>query len=118
MTGSTPSIDVWASVIRSTIANGPGLQFFEDEIQSQGFLFLDEYLDNIISKSTKEYVKSVELYYLVLTVFSPLIELVKTPGRRKDAHKNVRVVKDSAKKVKKTKPKVRGCCRCRSSAGG
>jgi hypothetical protein len=35
--------------------NDPGRQFFEDQVQFQGFLFLDEYLDNIWAAAKQEY---------------------------------------------------------------
>ena len=66
-----------------------GRQFFKDQIQQQGFLFLEDYLDNILAPSAKEeYVHSTSLTKLhYLTFYSPLIDLVKTPGRKKIAKK-------------------------------
>ncbi|RXW15515.1 hypothetical protein EST38_g10351 [Candolleomyces aberdarensis] len=49
------------------MANDSGREFFQQQVQTQGFLFLDDYLDNILSGTKQD----------------PLIELVKTPGRRK-----------------------------------
>lgn len=34
--------------------NDPGRQFFEDQVQSQGFLFLEEYIDNIWAAAKQE----------------------------------------------------------------
>ncbi|KAJ7900333.1 hypothetical protein B0H14DRAFT_3423705 [Mycena olivaceomarginata] len=51
------------------MVNDPGRQLFQDQIQTHGFLFLNDYLDNILAGP------------------SPLIELVKTPGRKKATSK-------------------------------
>ena len=69
------------------MANDPGRQLLEDQIQSTGFLFLDDYLDNIMVGPKHECVGY--FFYTSPTVLncvlSPFIELVKTPGRRKIA---------------------------------
>ncbi|KAF8168109.1 hypothetical protein B0H34DRAFT_786336 [Crassisporium funariophilum] len=57
----------WANSVRLTMASDPGRQLFKDQVQTHGFLFLDDYLDNIVSGHKQD----------------PLIELVKTPGRKK-----------------------------------
>jgi hypothetical protein len=44
----------WTSSIRDSMINDPGRQFFEDQVQSQGFLFLEEYLDNIWAAAKQE----------------------------------------------------------------
>ncbi|KAI0257123.1 hypothetical protein BJV78DRAFT_1291276 [Lactifluus subvellereus] len=44
----------WSSSIRDSMINDPGRQFFEDQVQSQGFLFLEEYLDNIWAAAKQE----------------------------------------------------------------
>ncbi|KAJ3526811.1 hypothetical protein NMY22_g10020 [Coprinellus aureogranulatus] len=57
----------WANEVRLTMAKDTGRGFFQQQVHTQGFLFLDDYLDNILAGPKKD----------------PLIELVKTPGRRK-----------------------------------
>ncbi|GLB36140.1 putative dcp2, box A domain [Lyophyllum shimeji] len=57
----------WANSVRYTMATDPGRQLFQDQLQTHGFIFLDDYLDNIVSGPCQD----------------PLIELVKTPGRKK-----------------------------------
>ncbi|KAK0198326.1 hypothetical protein F5146DRAFT_1019144 [Armillaria mellea] len=57
----------WGNDIRQSMANDPGRQFFRDQIQMHGFLFLDDYLDNILAGARQD----------------ALIDLVKTPGRKK-----------------------------------
>ncbi|EAU93100.2 hypothetical protein CC1G_11295 [Coprinopsis cinerea okayama7 len=57
----------WANSIRFNMASDSGRQIFQQQVQTHGFLFLDDYLDNILSGAKQD----------------PLIELVKTPGRRK-----------------------------------
>ncbi|KAI9460593.1 hypothetical protein BJY52DRAFT_1168607 [Lactarius psammicola] len=67
MTSHTSGILRWTSSIRDSMINDPGRQFFEDQVQSQGFLFLDEYLDNIWAAAKQD----------------SFVDLVKTPGRRR-----------------------------------
>ncbi|THG97438.1 hypothetical protein EW145_g7613 [Phellinidium pouzarii] len=56
------------------MVNDPGRQILEDQIQGNGFLFLDYYLDDILTGPRHD----------------PIIELVKTPGRKKDVSKKAR----------------------------
>ncbi|PFH54465.1 hypothetical protein AMATHDRAFT_45 [Amanita thiersii Skay4041] len=49
------------------MATDPGRQLFKDQVQTHGFSFLDDYLDNILSNAKQD----------------TLIELVKTPGRKR-----------------------------------
>ncbi|KAJ8522581.1 hypothetical protein ONZ45_g872 [Pleurotus djamor] len=58
----------WANTVRLTMAEDHGRQFFKDQIHQQGFLFLDNYLDGILEAGKKQ---------------ETLIDLVKTPGRKK-----------------------------------
>ncbi|KAF8274081.1 hypothetical protein EI94DRAFT_1714691 [Lactarius quietus] len=67
MTSQTSGILKWTSSIRDSMINDPGRQFFEDQVQSQGFLFLEEYLDNIWAAAKQD----------------SFVDLVKTPGRRR-----------------------------------
>ncbi|KAF7436804.1 hypothetical protein PC9H_003637 [Pleurotus ostreatus] len=67
-----PGLLQWTNTVRLTMVEDYGRQFFKDQIQQQGFLFLEDYLDNILAASAKE---------------DPLIDLVKTPGRKKMAKK-------------------------------
>ncbi|KAF4572929.1 hypothetical protein EYR36_007439 [Pleurotus pulmonarius] len=67
-----PGLLQWTNTVRLTMVEDYGRQFFKDQIQQQGFLFLEDYLDNILAPSAKE---------------DPLIDLVKTPGRKKIAKK-------------------------------
>jgi hypothetical protein len=46
----------WANSVRFTMVNDPGRQFFQEQIQTHGFLFLDDYLDNILAGAKQEYV--------------------------------------------------------------
>ena len=54
MASQTSGILRWTSSIRNSMINDPGRQFFEDQVQSQGFLFLEEYLDNIWTAAKQE----------------------------------------------------------------
>ncbi|KAF9456187.1 hypothetical protein BDZ94DRAFT_1292946 [Collybia nuda] len=57
----------WSNAVRLSMANDPGRQFFHDQVKTHGFLFLQDYMDNILCKTKSD----------------SLIELVKTPGRKK-----------------------------------
>ncbi|KAI0308217.1 hypothetical protein B0F90DRAFT_1681079 [Multifurca ochricompacta] len=67
MTSETSGILRWTSSIKDSMINDPGRQFFEDQVQSQGFLFLEEYLDNIWAATKPD----------------SFVDLVKTPGKRR-----------------------------------
>ncbi|KII94385.1 hypothetical protein PLICRDRAFT_27217 [Plicaturopsis crispa FD-325 SS-3] len=84
MAESQSGILAWASAIRFTLQNDPSKQLFNDQIQTHGFLFLDEYLDGILAGPKKD----------------PIIELVKTPGRKRDAPKRTRAATAAATKMK------------------
>ncbi|KAG6867147.1 hypothetical protein C0993_006258 [Termitomyces sp. T159_Od127] len=58
----------WSNAIRFTMENDPGRENFQSHLNTHGFVFLDDYLENILSGPCQE---------------SPIIELVKTPGRKK-----------------------------------
>ncbi|KAJ7706194.1 hypothetical protein B0H17DRAFT_615314 [Mycena rosella] len=66
-----PGLLEWCNSTRFTMANDPGRQLLQDQIQTHGFLFLTDYLDNILAGPRRD----------------PLIELVKTPGRKKATNK-------------------------------
>ncbi|KAF8213059.1 hypothetical protein K438DRAFT_1803337 [Mycena galopus ATCC 62051] len=66
-----PGVLEWCNSTRFTMINDPGRQLFQDQIQTHGFLFLNDYLDNILAGPRRD----------------PLIELVKTPGRKKATSK-------------------------------
>ncbi|KAI5123631.1 hypothetical protein M0805_003445 [Coniferiporia weirii] len=78
-----PGIMTWVSVIRTTMANDPGRQILEDQIQSSGFSFLEDYLDGILAGPRHD----------------PIIELLKTPGRKRDAPKKTRAAVAAANKA-------------------
>ncbi|KAK7064239.1 INCENP-ARK-bind domain-containing protein [Favolaschia claudopus] len=61
----------WCNSTRFTMVNDPGRQLFHDQIQTHGFLFLTDYLDNILAGPRRD----------------PLIELVKTPGRKRTTNR-------------------------------
>jgi hypothetical protein len=44
----------WANSVRLTMAGDLGRQAFKDQVQTIGFLFLDDYLDNIVSGAKQE----------------------------------------------------------------
>ncbi|KAF8846369.1 hypothetical protein BDN67DRAFT_940168 [Paxillus ammoniavirescens] len=64
-------IHAWMASIRASMASDPCRQLFEDQVQTHAFIFLDDYLENIIAGPKQ----------------GPIIELVKTPGRKKNARR-------------------------------
>ncbi|KAI1797846.1 hypothetical protein LXA43DRAFT_982300 [Ganoderma leucocontextum] len=74
MDGSRPGeagVIAWCNSIRFAMAKDPGRQFLYEQIQTEGFDFLDMYLEKFLEGPRKE----------------PVIELLKTPGRKKTAAK-------------------------------
>ncbi|TBU65034.1 hypothetical protein BD310DRAFT_838757 [Dichomitus squalens] len=87
MDGSRPGeagVIAWCNSIRFTMAKDPGRQFLYEQIQKEGFDFLDMYLENFLDGPTKE----------------PVIELLKTPGRKKNTAIKTRAATAAAAKVK------------------
>ncbi|KAF8807394.1 hypothetical protein BYT27DRAFT_7189481 [Phlegmacium glaucopus] len=71
-----PGLLNWANSVRLTMTSDPGRQLFKEQVQTHGFLFLDDYLDSIVSGQKQD----------------PLIELVKTPGRKKAASRKPKLM--------------------------
>ncbi|KAG6851067.1 hypothetical protein H0H93_002959 [Arthromyces matolae] len=61
----------WSNAIRFSMVNDPGREIFQAQLNTHGFIFLDDYLENILLGPSQD----------------PIIELVKTPGRKKAALK-------------------------------
>ena len=55
----------WCNTIRLTMAQDPGRAFLDQQIQQQGFDFLDGYLENVISRQKEE---SADIF-LNVTIF-------------------------------------------------
>ena len=59
MDGSRPGeagVIAWCNSIRFAMAKDPGRQFLHEQIQKEGFDFLDMYLENFLEGPKKEYV--------------------------------------------------------------
>ena len=54
----------WVSAIRMSMANDPGRQSLEDQIQG-GFLFLEDYLDDILAGPRHECVSNHRIVILI-----------------------------------------------------
>jgi hypothetical protein len=63
-----PGFLAWTTSIRGTIASDPGRKLFQDQIQTHGFVFLDDYLDNILAGPKQEYAPEPSLAILYLSV--------------------------------------------------
>ena len=50
-----PGLLSWANSVRLSMASDPGRQLFKEQVQIHGFLFLDNYLESIISGQKQEY---------------------------------------------------------------
>ncbi|EJD03980.1 uncharacterized protein FOMMEDRAFT_27803 [Fomitiporia mediterranea MF3/22] len=66
------------------MANDPGRQLLEDQIQTSGFLFLEDYLENILARPRHD----------------AIFEFVKTPARRKDVSKRAKTATTAPSKAK------------------
>lgn len=44
----------WSNAIRFTIANDPGRSLFKDQVNNHGFIFLEDYLANILQGASKQ----------------------------------------------------------------
>ncbi|KDQ63532.1 hypothetical protein JAAARDRAFT_169466 [Jaapia argillacea MUCL 33604] len=84
MADTENGILAWCTSIRTTLANDPVRQRFEEQVQTHGFLFLDDYLAGIRAGPKKD----------------PIIELVKTPSRKRGAPKRTRADTAAAVKMK------------------
>jgi hypothetical protein len=51
---ATEGLLQWANHIRLTMATDPGRALFKEQVQTHGFSFLDNYLDNILSNAKPE----------------------------------------------------------------
>ncbi|KAF8640492.1 hypothetical protein AX17_000154 [Amanita inopinata Kibby_2008] len=72
---ATEGLLQWANGVRLTMATDPGRQLFKDQVQTHGFSFIDDYIDNILSNAVQD----------------QLIDLVKTPGRKRIMSKKGKV---------------------------
>jgi hypothetical protein len=66
---ATPGLVAWTASIRTAMINDPARQGLHDLIQDRGFLFLDDYLANILAGPKQEYV-SLQLFLLLLILYS------------------------------------------------
>lgn len=83
-----------------TMASDPGRKLFQEQVQMHGFSFLDDYLDNILYGAKQECVHVLNLALDILPrLCSPLIELVKTPGRKKAISKKPKLASKLAQVV-------------------
>ncbi|RDX55900.1 hypothetical protein OH76DRAFT_1460594 [Lentinus brumalis] len=82
-----PGVIAWCNTIRFTMAKDPGRQFLCEQIQREGFDWLDNYLEDFLDGPKKE----------------PVIELLKTPGRKKNAPTRTRAATAAAAKSQSSK---------------
>lgn len=47
----------WANYMRHSMVSDPGRKLFQEQVQTHGFSFLDDYLDNILSEVKQEWVR-------------------------------------------------------------
>ncbi|KAG1881666.1 hypothetical protein C8R48DRAFT_624029 [Suillus tomentosus] len=83
MAHPAPGIVAWTTSIRMSMAKDPCRQLFEDQVQTHGFIFLDDYLESILAGPKQE----------------AIIDLVKTPARKKAAPKRTRAATSAAAKA-------------------
>ncbi|KAL4070924.1 hypothetical protein J3A83DRAFT_3311215 [Scleroderma citrinum] len=80
----------WMLSIRASMANDPCRQLFEDQVQTHAFLFLDDYLENIIAGPQQ----------------APIIDLVKTPGRKKNVPRRPKAAPTNTAKLLEFEPQA------------
>ncbi|KAL0581622.1 hypothetical protein V5O48_000438 [Marasmius crinis-equi] len=68
---ANPGLLQWGNSIRFLMANDSGRESFQQQVHTHGFLFLDDYLDNILARPKQD----------------AMIDLLKTPSRRKNTQK-------------------------------
>lgn len=91
----------WCDTIRFTMGKDPGRELFASQIQQHGFDFLDNYLEDVLARQPTEYGFLLSLKPFLLTLcYSNLYELMKTPGKKKDAPKRTRAATAVAAKLK------------------
>jgi hypothetical protein len=56
-------VAAWMSSIRTSMAKDPCRQLFEDQVQTHGFIFLEDYLENILDGPKQEYVQLDYSYF-------------------------------------------------------
>ena len=56
-----PGLLSWSNSILLTMASDTGRQDFKDQVQTYGFLFLDDYLDDIIYGTKQEWVFACQI---------------------------------------------------------
>ncbi|KAF8140270.1 hypothetical protein EV363DRAFT_1500545 [Boletus edulis] len=78
-------ICAWMASVRASMATDPCRQLFEDQVQTHAFIFLDDYLEQILAGPKQ----------------GPIIDLVKTPGRKKNILRRTRAA-TAALKVEST----------------
>ncbi|KAG8219804.1 hypothetical protein J3R82DRAFT_777 [Butyriboletus roseoflavus] len=76
-------VHAWMASVRTSMANDPCRQLFEDQLQTHAFIFLDDYLEHILAGQKQA-----------------IIELVKTPGRKKNIPRRTRAATAAAANVK------------------
>lgn len=103
MDGSRPGeagVIAWCNSIRFTMAKDPGRQFLHEQIQREGFDFLDLYLENFMEGPRKECVCYLPWVMRSLTCgYRLVIELLKTPGRKKNVAGKTRAATTAAVKI-------------------
>lgn len=67
-----PGLLNWANSVRLTMANDSGRQLFKEQVQTHGFLFLDDYLDSIISGQKQEYAFHTDVIVYLMTYITVL----------------------------------------------
>ncbi|KIJ55491.1 hypothetical protein M422DRAFT_63551, partial [Sphaerobolus stellatus SS14] len=80
MDGDLSGFEKWIAGVRRRLANDAGRRDLQDHIHCKGFLFLDEYLEDILFGAKSELPLRIYAYFALIT----------TPGRRQDYSKRRR----------------------------
>lgn len=58
----------WSNSIRFAMANDPGRQIYQDQIQMHGFLYLNDYFDEIVAGTKHGYPISTSFYSALISM--------------------------------------------------
>lgn len=88
MPSEPPGIVQWTVAIRLSMLDDPGRKELQSDIDINGYQWLDEYWENILAGPKNESDNFVLILRPPLNyTFRTLVELVKTPARRKENQK-------------------------------
>ena len=62
-----PGIQGWMSSIRTAMVNDPNRKMFQEQVQTHGFQFFREYLDNVLENAKQDECALKTVLFITLT---------------------------------------------------